>query len=140
MRRHLIARILHLKSPDARLGIDRKSRFRARRTDPIRSIILSGLTGILLTGCASQGLQGNPTLLDFISDGKTNRTEVLLKLGQPSAEFESEQVLTYRIGGDATRGYYVREAPETWSQTKYSLVLVFGADGIVKSHALVPVR
>lgn len=98
------------------------------------------LVGFLSVSCASQKQQGDPTLLNFITDGQTTRSEVLLRLGQPAASFESERVLTYRISGDTASGYSVRDAPGTWSETNYSLVLLFQPSGILEAHSLVPVR
>src|SRR3972149_3560063 len=54
---------------------------------------------LLLTGCATAPpLKGRADLLDFLTDGKTTREEVALKLGQPSGKFERENIVTYRLG------------------------------------------
>ena len=98
------------------------------------------LNAMLLTGCASHRPVGDAEMLTFITDGQTTRTEILLQLGQPSASFEAERILTYRIGGDERRGYFVRELQMSWSETNYSLVLVFGPDSILQSHSLIRVR
>jgi hypothetical protein len=90
--------------------------------------------------CATPQQYGNPALLDFINDGETSRTNVILSLGQPSATFEDEHILTYRIGGSRETGYFVRDAPGTWYETSFSLVLVFDADGTLQSHSMVKVR
>jgi len=91
-------------------------------------------------GCATPQQHGNPALLDFINDGETSRTNVILSLGQPSATFEDEHILTYRISGSREKGYFVRDAPGTWYETSFSLVLVFDADGTLQSHSMVKVR
>jgi hypothetical protein len=106
----------------------------------VKSVTVSALVGFLIIGCASQTQQGDLLLLDFLADGQTTRTEVLLRLGQPAASFESEHIFTYRIGGDSTNGYFVRDAPGTWYETNYSLVLVFHLTGNLESHSLVAVR
>ena len=95
---------------------------------------------VLASGCMGQKIVGNPELLTFIADGQTTRTEILLQLGQPSASLESERILTYRLGGDTQQGYFVRETQRSWSETNYSLVLVFGPDGLLQQHSLVRVR
>lgn len=103
--------------------------------------VLVHLVVILVSaGCATGAQQGDSGLLDFIKDGQTTRTEVILSLGQPSATFENERIHTYRIGGDRDSGYFVRDAPGTWQNTSFSLVLVFGDDGTLQSHSLVKIR
>jgi len=98
------------------------------------------LIALLVPGCARRLPPADPGLLDFIVDRQTTRQETLLHLGQPSATFESERVLTYRIGGNSNRGFEIRDRPGTWADSNYSLVLVFDADGVLTSHSLVPVR
>jgi hypothetical protein len=105
-----------------------------------RIVIAVVLTGFLLSGCMGIKSKGNSTLLEFIKNGQVSRTDVILKLGEPSASLESGRILTYRIGGDGQEGYYIRETKNSWSGTNYSLVFVFDAQGILQSHSLVPVR
>ena len=95
---------------------------------------------LLLVSCATPRQYGNPALVDFINDGETSRAKVILNLGQPSATFEDEHILTYRIGGSRETGYFVRDAPGTWYETSFSLVLVFDADSTLQSHSMVKVR
>ena len=103
----------------------------------VTSIILFNF---LLLGCMGVKNIGNSTLLEFINEGQSTRTDVILKLGEPSASLESGRILTYRIGGDAQKGYFIRETKSSWSNTNYSLVFVFDAEGILQSHSLVRVR
>ena len=103
-------------------------------------VIATILVSAFASGCMGQKHAGNPDLLKFLTDGQTARYEVLLQLGQPSAFFESERILTYKIGGDVQEGYFIREAEASWARTNFSLVLVFGSDGILISHSLVRVR
>lgn len=103
--------------------------------------VLVNLAAIYVSaGCATGTQYGDSTLLDFINDGQTSRAEAILNLGQPSATFENERIHTYRIGGNRESGYFVRDAPGTWYETSFSLVLIFGADGTLESHSLVKVR
>lgn len=106
----------------------------------MKTAAISVLFGLLIVACAAQKQQSDPALLEFVTDGQTTRSEVLLRLGEPSASFESEHILTYRIGGDSTDGFFVRDAPGTWYGTNYSLVLVFNPTGVLESHSLVAVR
>ena len=111
------------------------------RTVAINKLILFSLVTMLITAsCATPAQFGDPALLDFINDGQTSREQVILSLGQPSAAFENERILTFRIGGGRESGYFVRDAPGTWYETSFSLVLVFGTDGTLESHSLVRVR
>lgn len=66
--------------------------------------------------------------------------EVLLNLGEPSATFEKGRILTYRIGADNARGYFLLGRQQQWVITRYSLVLVFDENGFLKKHALVQIR
>ncbi len=95
---------------------------------------------LLLYACATNAPVADPQLLDFIQDGTTTRDEILLNLGQPSAVFQDEAILTYRIGEDK-RGYFI-EVPSVsdWQFVRYSLVLVFDAKGTLQRHNLVSVR
>jgi len=116
----------------------------------MNSKFLLVLTLVLaLVGCATTQIKGHADLLEFLADGKTSKEEVLMKLGQPSGKFESEKILTYRLGFDShSRGYYVVErAPgmgheptwAAWMNTKYSLVLVFDNKDVLRKHSLVEV-
>lgn len=105
-----------------------------------RIIIAFVLVIYLLLGCTGLKTYGNTTLLEFINDGQTTRTDVIMKLGEPSASLETGRILTYRIGGDAHTGYFLRELKSSWSDTNYSLVFVFDTQGILQSHSLVPVH
>ena len=102
-------------------------------------ILLVGLA----TGCVSQTIAGaSPSLLRFLQMGVTTREEVLLKLGQPSAAFEQEKILTYRLGEDSRQGYFVvsPKALLPWQAVRYSLVLVFDANGVLQRQSLVDVK
>lgn len=99
----------------------------------------------LLAGCATTGPPSSKTLLDFLKDGVTTKEEVLLQLGQASGAFESERILTYRIGKDDA-GYFLLDRLNrtdqrgTWAMSSHSLVLVFDENNTLRRHSLVPVR
>jgi len=107
------------------------------------------LLTLLLGGCTTTQTP-QPRYVDlqnFLFDDQTTKEEVLLQLGEPSARFQSEKVLTYRLGKeDRNRGHYVvarevnPQAWPTWVHAKSSLVLVFDAQGILRQHALVEVN
>lgn len=92
---------------------------------------------LVLTACASAPLADR---LAFLVDGSTTKEDVLFRLGLPSAEFEGERILTYRIGTGAKRGTVVvpRHAGD-WQGAEYSLVLVFDAQQVLRRHALIKV-
>ena len=66
----------------------------------------------------------------------------MLKLGQPSASFEQDRILTYRVGEDSKQGYYlISPNPlRPWEQVHYSLVLVFDARGVLEKQSRVLVH
>ena len=103
-----------------------------------------GLVILLLTGCATGPVGPVPDkeLLDFLEDGKTTRQMTFERLGQPSGTFENGRILTYRIGDEEGKGYFILDAVPRpgWYKSKYSLVLVFDENGILMKHTLVSVR
>ncbi len=119
----------------------------AEERNPMKMRIWFGLVvAVLLTGCASTQVTGRAVVLDFLSDGKTTRQDVIASLGQPSARFEVEKILTYRLGGKPrNHGLFVVEreavgAWPSWTRAKYSLVLVFDDAGVLSKHSLVEVN
>lgn len=105
-------------------------------------VVLIGLLALGLSGCSTPIPGATPELLSFLQTGQTTREQVLLKLGQPSAAFEQERILTYRIGEDPRQGRYVvsPKAALPWQQVRYSLVLVFDAQGRLEKQSLVTVE
>ena len=100
----------------------------------------------LLAGCATTSLHADKTLLEFLEDGKTSKQMVILKLGQPSGTFEMEKIVTYRIGRENEKGYFMLDrqggapVPGGWTGAKFSLVLIFDEHHVLQKHSLVPVR
>ncbi|ASW03445.1 hypothetical protein CJU94_35315 (plasmid) [Paraburkholderia aromaticivorans] len=109
---------------------------------------LIGADLLCVSACTTDVPHGDRTLLEFLRDGTTSREEVILRLGQPSATFEGERIVTYRVGSRKNEGYTIsrqREhkwetASDTWVDTHFSLVLVFDDAGVLKKHALGQVR
>jgi hypothetical protein len=104
-----------------------------------------GLVFLLLIGCATPGPVGpipDKGLLDFLEEGKTIKQTVFEKLGQPSGTFENGRILTYRIGSEEEKGYFIFDAVPRpgWYKSKFSLVLVFDAYGVLVKKSLVSVR
>lgn len=100
----------------------------------------------LLAGCATPRLLADKTFLEFLEDGKTSKQMVILKLGQPSGTFDGEKIVTYRLGSEEEKGYFLldRQAgwprPGDWTGTTLSLVLIFDEHNVLQKHSMVPVR
>jgi hypothetical protein len=98
---------------------------------------------LFLTGCATPIVGAKKDLLEFLRPGHTTREEVLTTLGQPSGAFEQEKILTYRLGHDEKQGYYIigpKQQLMSWESVRYSLVLVFDSNGMLRKHSLVDVK
>jgi hypothetical protein len=94
---------------------------------------------LLLAACASEPI-GQGGLLDFLDDGRTLRQDVLLKFGDPSAQYEGDRILTYRLAQDKAGYFLAGGARSDWSVAPFSLVLVFDDAGVLRRHSLVQVR
>ncbi len=100
---------------------------------------------LTLAGCMTPP-HARKDLLEFFAIGTTTREEVLLQLGQPSASFEQDRIITYRVGQYTDQGYYiispkvVQPAQSTsWQDVRFSLVIVFDERGRLQKHQLVQV-
>jgi hypothetical protein len=63
---------------------------------------------VVLGGCAGVPMiHADKHLLDSVEDTKATREALFLKLGEPSGSYEGGRILTYRIGEDADRGYFL---------------------------------
>ena len=101
-----------------------------------RTFLAGALLG--LAGCTSLPA-GRDDLLAFLADGATLRTEVHEHLGGPSRSFEESRLESYRVGRSPA-GWFVLPRREGWNDARYSLVLEFDAQGVLKRHALIEVR
>jgi hypothetical protein len=101
---------------------------------------------VLLGGCATSPPAPAPKedLLAFLEQAHVTRDEVNARLGPPSAVFEHDHVVTYRLA-HSNAGYVVvarnRDKSElSWQGVDYDLVLAFEADGTLREHRLIAVR
>lgn len=85
--------------------------------------------------------------LIFLSDGKTEREEVLLRLGEPTGRFEGDRIFTYPLSCDAKGEWHLGKPQATLAGTlragapgSGSLVLVFRTDGVLARHSFVVPR
>ena len=84
----------------------------------------------------------------WVERGVTTRQDALMKLGLPSAQFEGDRILTWRLAltKDETLVPVTRALDAAdpriliWRKASYSLVLVFAADGRVEEFSLVRVK
>lgn len=95
---------------------------------------------VTLTACASAPPPaGTRDLLDVVKPGAP-RTELVLRLGPPSATFEGERIMAWPIGQDAG-GYFVGSRHDVAHRiTRYELIVVFDTDGRVAKHNLVEIH
>lgn len=111
--------------------------------------------GLLLCGCAAHNLQTivpnarTGQRIAFLADGLTKRAEVMSQLGDPSAVYEAEHILIYRMDEDlrviSFRGIDAedRTRPKEltrWTQVFHNLVLDFDSTGVLETHRLLRVR
>jgi hypothetical protein len=119
-----------------------------------RSAAIGFLILLLLSGCAETRLQ---TLddsmvqqqLGLLEDGKTTKQDILLKFGIPSAQFEGEKILTYRLRFNQKENRFEVISREVdrrdprfaeWMQTEYNLVLVFDEKHILQKHSMLRIN
>jgi hypothetical protein len=84
-----------------------------------------------------------PPDLNFLEDGSTTRDTIRKRLGEPSGRFEADRILTYRLNTKYEVVAGTLEPGSTslaWSEERYSLVLVFGDDGVLERHRLIRIR
>lgn len=105
-------------------------------------LLFIGVIGLVGGGCATPIPGASKDLLAFLQAGKTTRQQVIMTLGQPSGTFEKESILAYRIGQDAKQGYFIVSPKQTmpWAIVRYSLVLLFDENGVLREHKLVDVQ
>jgi hypothetical protein len=97
--------------------------------------LLCILVGLALGSCAHP--EGHKDLLAFLQDGATTKDEVHMRMG-PASVWGGGRIWTYRVG-EATEGFYLSEKKSGWLDARYSLVLDFDTDGILRRHAIIDV-
>lgn len=119
-----------------------------------RSAALGFLILLLFSGCAETRLQtvDDATLrqqLALREDGKTTKEDVLLKFGIPSAQFEGEKILAYRLRFNHKENRFEVVSREVdrrdprfaeWMQTEYNLILVFDEKHILQKHSMLRIN
>lgn len=119
-----------------------------------RSAALGFMIILIVSGCAETRLQtvDDSTLqqqLIFLEDGRTTKREILLKFGIPSAQFEGERILTYRLRYNKEQNRFDAVSRESdqrdprfseWIQTEYNLVLVFDEKHVLEKHSMLRIN
>jgi hypothetical protein len=94
------------------------------------------LAGLALGSCVHP--EGHKDLLGFLQDGTTTKKEVETRIG-PASAWGEDRIWTYRVG-EVTEGFYLSEKKSDWSDARYSLVLEFDPNGVLRRHALINVE
>ena len=81
----------------------------------------------------------DPVQLTFLVVGATKRQDVAVALGEPSARYPSDGIVTYRLRA-GSEGYRSVARSFEWHPATHSLVLQFDERGILLRHGLVRVR
>ncbi|MEO5988871.1 MAG: hypothetical protein ABIU54_04765 [Candidatus Eisenbacteria bacterium] len=117
--------------------------------------VLVGALCLLFCGCAAHNLQTivpkerTDSRIAFLADGLTKRAEVMSRLGDPSAVYEAEHILIYRMDEGlrvvSLRGIDAEDRPRPneptrWTQVFHNLVLAFDSTGVLETHRLLRVR
>ena len=119
---------------------------------------------LVLSSCATDLRETNrrlaETRLSFLENGKTTQRDVIEQLGRPSARFQRDTILTYKLRLDPDEAGAVRLSsvtgwppPSGYSPSdlkaifdsgegagEYHLVLVFGSDGLLQRYRLLKIR
>ncbi len=116
-----------------------------------RACLVIGVSLLIGTGCAHKLELANPNLRKkpwlTLTDGYTTKQDILAKWGPPPREMlEEGRIFFYRL----ERNYEVfrqeesypfnREKKFQWDGVRYSLVLVFDAEDVLKKHSIIRVR
>ena len=127
------ASLMHQAQPD------RVSRACNRASAP-QAVTLAGTACVLLfllAGCEPHP-RGSKDLLGFLAEGTTTKQAVEQKIGQPFV-WGGGRLWTYHIDEDSD-GFYLRLKPPELDGTRYSLVLEFDQNGVLRRHALVDIQ
>jgi hypothetical protein len=109
---------------------------------------------LLLSGCAETKLHSVDDSmmrqqLALLEDGKTPKQDILFKFGIPSAQFEGERILTYRLRYNQEENRFEVASREVdrrdprfaqWGWTEYNLVLVFDEKHILQKHSMLRIN
>jgi len=105
----------------------------------VRTAKLCLCAATLLYGVILAAEPAHPVQLTFLVVGTTKRQDVSVVLGEPSARYPSDSIVTYRLRADGD-GYRRVARSFEWHPATHSLVLQFDERGILLRYGLVRVR
>lgn len=146
--------------PKAQIGINQNinkplcGRLKGMR----RLLLLSISVFLMLMSCVPLTMQPEKLRqkwLPFLQEGSTTKEDVLLELGIPSAQFQGDRILAYRLTDVECQVYSFRhcekeglvtidmlgpEESSGWRAAWYNLILVFDENDVLKKLSLIGVR
>lgn len=100
-------------------------------------LILLSVAVFTVSGCSFKSISHGSEITDEqiaqIVDGKTTKNEIFLNFGNPSKSMDSEKVFFYSWTRGSKNSMFGIGSGTAYS---YSLVVVFDATGVVKTHKL----
>ncbi|KAF0181910.1 MAG: hypothetical protein FD164_1398 [Nitrospirae bacterium] len=117
-----------------------------------RALVMWVVIACTAYGCATPVIKTIETKdflakLQFLEAGRTSREDVLLRLGEPSGQYEGERIFTYilAIGNEGQLHVLPRQLAlnqrdprlYNFSPSVCSLVIVFRRDGVLEKFSLV---
>jgi outer membrane protein assembly factor BamE (lipoprotein component of BamABCDE complex) len=104
-----------------------------------KSLLLSSLLSVLLfiQGCSIKSISHGSEITDQqiaqIEDGKTKKSDIFIKFGNPSKVMDGEKAFFYSWTRGNKNSFLGIGSGTAYS---YSLVVIFDDVGVVKSHKL----
>ncbi len=105
----------------------------------LRRLLVLFFLPFLLIACAQfyvNDIELQQKCLAFLEDGKTDREEIVLRLGRPESQFENGRIWIYAMLLNEKGKLEVRK--ELYFHWQYNLVLVFDGD-VLKRYSLLRV-
>ncbi len=105
----------------------------------LRRLLVLFFLPFLLIACAQfyvNDIELQQKWLAFLEDGKTDREEIVLRLGRPESQFENGRIWIYAMLLNEEGKLEVRK--ERYFHWQYNLVLVFDGD-VLKRYSLLRV-
>ncbi len=102
-------------------------------------IALGLLLALAASGCAARKNRpvsprsSAPSWLQSLTDGQSEKSSLVSRLGEPSSTFESGRILAYRLN----KKY---EVIHGWAETRFNVILVFDENDVLERHRLVRVK
>ncbi len=109
----------------------------------LRRLLVLFFLPFLLIACAQfyvNDIELQQKCLAFLEDGKTDREEIVLRLGRPESQFENGRIWIYGVYEMLLNEEGLLEVcKELYFHGEYNLVLVFDRD-VLKRYSLLRIR